>query len=356
MNNNDRRIQAKDLRVKNRTALQEVIPLKAPFLVYIDPTNRCNFRCEFCPTSDKKLLRQVGRPSSIMPLALFKKAIDDLREFETPLKLLSLYKDGEPLLHPDFPKMVRYARESNIAERIWTKTNGAALTPKLNRQLIEAGLDMICISVESTSSAGYKRIAKATIDYEKFLANIADLYKNRGNCQIYIKIADTGLDKSEIEKFYSDFEEISTHIAIEKLMGWSYSDIKDFTLGTNPDTYDGLPLIQKKICAYPFYVMAVNADGSVSTCGNDWSHGTVVGNINKSSLSEIWNGESLYELRKLHLQGNRNKIRACAECYYIKITPDNIDQYADLIENNLKTNRKEQPQVIAKQNINLAIK
>jgi len=30
-------------------------------------------------------------------------------------------------------------------------------------------------------------------------------------------------------------------------MGWSYSDIKDFTLGTNPDTYDGLPLIPKNL-------------------------------------------------------------------------------------------------------------
>jgi len=63
-----------------------------------------------------------------------------------------------------------------------------------------------------------------------------------------LKIADAGLSKSEIEKFYSDFENISTYIAVEKLMGWSYSEIKDFTLGTNPDTYDGLPLIPKNLC------------------------------------------------------------------------------------------------------------
>jgi len=68
-----------------------------------------------------------------------------------------------------------------------------------------------------------------------------------------------------------------------------------------------------------------------------WSHGTIVGNLNESSLYEIWNSKSLYELQKLHLQGRRKEIRACAECYYIQITPDNIDKYADLIERNLES-------------------
>lgn len=335
----NKRIQPKDLRAKARAPLQDVIPLSAPFLIYIDPTNRCNFRCEFCPTSDKKLLRQVGRPFATMSLDLFKKAVDDIKEFGTPLKLLSLYKDGEPLLHPDFPEMVRYSKTSGIAERIWTKTNGSALNPTLNRKLVDAGLDMICISVESISSEGYKKIAKANIDYDDFRKNITDLYKNRGNCQIYVKIADTGLSKNEIEKFYSDFEGISTHIAIEKLMGWSYSEIKDFTLGTNPDTYDGLPLVPKTVCPYPFYVMTVNADGSVSACGNDWSHGTVVGNIKNKSLREIWNSEELYSLQKLHLEARRKENKACANCYYIQIVPDNIDQYAESILKNINDHR-----------------
>lgn len=329
------RIEAKDLRAKERTPLQDVIPLPAPFLVYIDPTNRCNFRCEFCPTADKKLLREVGRPSAIMPLTLFQKAVDDIKAFGRPLKLLSLYKDGEPLMHPDFPAMVRYAREAGIAERIWTKTNGSALNPRLNRELIDAGLDMICISVEAPSAEGYMKIAKTRIDYDQFVANVADLYAHRGNCQIYVKIADSGFSPAEFDKFYRDFEPIATHIAVEKLMGWSYSEVKDFTLGTKPDTYDGLPLVQKKVCAYPFYVMTVNADGSVSMCGNDWSHGTVVGDIKTLSLQEIWNGDALFEFRKLLLEGRRAENRACGNCYYLQIVPDNLDAYAGTILENL---------------------
>jgi radical SAM protein with 4Fe4S-binding SPASM domain len=192
---------------------------------------------------------------------------------------------------------------------------------------------MVCISVEAVSSEGFKKIAKAKINYEKFVENVADLYNRRGNCEIYVKIADSGLSAEEIEKFYADFQPISTKIAVEKLMGWSNSDVKDFTLGTKPDTYDGLPLIPKLVCAYPFYVMAVNADGSISLCGNDWAQGTVVGNIRDNSLTEIWNSDNLYEFRKKMLLGNRKDIKVCADCYYLQIVPDNIDPYReDILE------------------------
>lgn len=323
------RIEAKDLRCQDRLPLQDLIPLPTPFVVYIDPTNKCNFRCEFCPTSDKALLRKVGRPAATMSMELFMKAVDDLKAFPSKLKLASIYKDGEPLMNPHFPEMVRYLKDAEVAERIWTKTNGSTLNPELNQRLIDSGLDMICISVEAVSAEGYLKVAKARIDYERFRENVADLFARRKECEIYIKIADSGFSKEEIEKFYSDFAPMSTKIAVEKLMGWSFSDIKDFTLGTKPDTYDGLPLIQKKVCAYPFYVLAINADGSVSLCGNDWAHGTVVGNIGTQSLQEIWHGEALYNFRKTMLEDRRKEIPACASCYYLQIVPDNLDPYRD---------------------------
>ena len=40
-----RRIEAKDQRCQERQELQDIIPLAAPFVFYIDPTNACNFKC-----------------------------------------------------------------------------------------------------------------------------------------------------------------------------------------------------------------------------------------------------------------------------------------------------------------------
>jgi len=328
---NARKIEAKDLRSDKREKLHEVIPLSTPYVVYIDPTNLCNFKCEFCPTSDYSLLKEVGRKQTSIDLATFKKIIDDIKEFDQKLKLLSLYKDGEPLVNQEFPEMVKYAKEAKVSERIWTKTNGALLTPKLNTKLIEAGIDMIHISIESVSEEGYIKVSDAHIDYDEFRKNILDLYNKRNNCKIYIKIIDYQLTEEDKDKFYQDFQDRCDFISIEKLMGWSYSDIKDFTLGTKSDTYDGLPLIPKEVCAYPFYVMAVNADCSVSVCGNDWAYQTSIGDVREKSLKEIWNSEELFEMRKMFLEHRRRENKACANCYYLQIVPDNIDPFATQI-------------------------
>lgn len=325
------RIEPKDLRCQERQPLQDVLPLDTPFVVYIEPTNACNFRCQFCPTGDPDLLRQVGRPIATMKFDQFRKLVDDLKAFPRKLKLLSLYKDGEPLIHRHFPEMVRYAKDAGISERIWTKTNGSLLNPELNARIADAGLDLISISVEGVSRESYKRIADVDLDYDGFRRNLEDLFRRRGRMDIYVKIADSGLSPEEIERFYADFGPLSTHIGVEKLMGWSNSGLKDFTLGTHPETYDGLPLVPKDICAYPFYVLAVNANGAVSVCGNDWSHNTNVGNAFTSSLHEIWNGPALRAFQFAMLEGRRCENAACANCYYLMIVPDNLDDFRGLL-------------------------
>lgn len=321
-----KRIEAKDSRVSKREDLAKKIPLPFPFVMYIEPTNLCNFRCIFCPTGDKDLLKKVKRPAGVMNFELYKKIIDDIKNSGHQLRLLSLYKDGEPLLNPHFTEMVSYARDSHVCDRIWTKTNGALLNPELNRKLAHCGLTWMGISVEAVSAEKYLKVSGVQINYELFKENIRDLFEVKdSSLHLYIKIADSGLSEQEKQKFYDDFSPICDTVAIEKLMGWSYSSVKDFTLGTNPDTYDGLPFTEKDVCAYPFYVLAVNFDGSVSLCGNDWSHSTVVGNLSNESIMDIWNGENLYNFRKMLLTGNRCRNRACGDCYYLKIVPDNID-------------------------------
>lgn len=322
-----KRIQAKDLRCKDRLPLQDMVPLAMPLAVYIEPTNLCNFRCVFCPTGYQDLLKRVRRPKATMSIKLLEKVIEDLKEFGKPVKLINLYKDGDPLVHPEFSEMVRMLKESNVAERVWTKTNGALLTPALNQRIVDAGLDLMGISVNGVSNEAYGKVTGVAIDYEKFRENVRDFFERRGKCELYTKIADTKLTQAEINKFYEDFEPISDYIAVEKLMGWTNSGLKDFTLGTNPDTYDGLPFTHKEVCPYPFYLMAVNANGTVSVCANDWSHQTIIGDTRESSLKEIWEGERLYAFRKMMLMLNRKQNAACGDCYYLKIVPDNLDDY-----------------------------
>lgn len=67
----------------NRTRLETVIPLATPFVVHVDPCDTCNFRCKFCPTSRRELMRSiVGRNHGPMDFELFKKVINDIQMFD----------------------------------------------------------------------------------------------------------------------------------------------------------------------------------------------------------------------------------------------------------------------------------
>ena len=317
-------IQSKQLMDRPYLKLSEMLPLKTPLTLMIDPSNRCNFRCTFCPTGDYELLDSVKRPIGMMDFSLFCKIIDDLKSFPEMVKSLRLYKDGEPFLNKNILQMIKYAKESSIAEEVYIISNGSIITEKTAIGLIEAGLDRLRISVEHVSSSKYKEITRAYSNYDAILRIMKFIYeeKQRRKSLLYLeaKIVDTGLSQEDLQKFKDDFGPITDSLVIESLMGWSLSGEKDWTLGSNPKTgidYES-KLSNIQVCPQPFKGLAINFDGTASVCCVDWSHDTVVGDLNKENLLDIWNGPKLMAFRMLHLNKRRQEIPACANCQYIK--------------------------------------
>lgn len=316
-------------KIEERIRLEESIPLTTPFAILIEPTNLCNFTCKFCPTGNSELLKSVSRPRGVMDYNLFVKVINDIKMLDKKLKKLYFYKDGEPLLNKDLVRMIKYAKDNDVALDYRLTTNGSLFNKKLNLLLIESGLTNITISIYAVSGQGYRNLCKTNIDYEKMVENITHLYKNRRQCYINVKIIDVGLPNYEKQKFMNDFGNISDSIHIDNLMGWSLSSLKDFTLGRNSTSSpDGRDLVIKNVCPLPFYSLSVNYNGTVSICCVDWSHFTVIGDLKREHLLDIWNGNKLFEFRRMHLLEERHNNRACKDCQYRSTLPDNIDDYA----------------------------
>src|SRR5690349_3556106 len=129
-----------------RTALETVIPLATPFVVFADPASSCNFKCTFCPTGHRDMIAETGRYQGIMKFEVFQKVIDDLVEFDKPIKVLRLYKDGEPFLNKRLADMIAYAKASGRVDYIDTTTNGTLITPERMAPVLAAGIDKINIS------------------------------------------------------------------------------------------------------------------------------------------------------------------------------------------------------------------
>ena len=132
--------------------------------------------------------------------------------------------------------------------------------------MIEAGLDIIRISVEHVSDEGYRTVTRVFTDYALIVANVATLYPEktrRGSpLHIHCKILDTGLSEAKKQRFFNDFGPISDSLKIGALMGWTDNAGVDWTLGHEISTgMDGVsPLNENfQVCPSPFKTLAINS-------------------------------------------------------------------------------------------------
>ena len=319
------------IELENRTRLEEAVPLSAPFVIFVDPADTCNFKCKFCPTGDRELMKKTpGRNFGIMDFELYKKIIDDICEFEEPIKVLRLYKDGEPLLNPRFADMVKYAKDKGCALKVDTTTNASLLTKKKSAEIISAGLDRINISIEGISSEQYKSFSSCNINFERFLENIKYFYDNRKQCEVLIKINGDILNENEKKKFFDIFGDIADNIYIEHVMScWPEFELNGLKANSNLGIY-GQPVKEVMVCPYVFYSFSINSDGLSSLCFLDWSRKLIIGDANKESVKEMWLGKKIRDFQKMFLKMERKNHLICKNCGQLSHgMPDDIDKYAN---------------------------
>src|SRR5437870_11563385 len=107
-----------------------------PLLVQIIPIRRCNIDCGYCNEYDK-----VSPP---VPRDLLRRRIDKLADLGTSVVAFS---GGEPMLHPDLDDLIRHIRARGMMAGLIT--NGYYLVPKRIRELNDAGLDFLQISIDN---------------------------------------------------------------------------------------------------------------------------------------------------------------------------------------------------------------
>ncbi len=317
--------------LKNRTKLETVIPLCIPFIINVDPSDTCNFQCIFCPTGDRKLMKSTpGRGHGVMDFNLYKKIIDDICEFEKPIKVLRLYKDGEPLLNSRLAEMIKYAKEKKCSERIDTTTNASLLNAAKNLEIIEAGLDRINISIEGINADQYLNFSKYKIEFEKLVNNIRHFYENRKQCEMIVKINGDTLTEDDKSKFFEIFGDISDGVYIEHIMScWPEFELNGVEVNDEFGIY-GQKINEVQVCPYAFYSFSINSDGTASACFLDWSRKLIIGDTKVESIWNIWNGDKLFNYQRMFLLMKRKGHTVCGQCGQLSHgLPDNIDPYAD---------------------------
>ena len=320
---------------QKRVPLWEVIPLDTPFVIEVEPTSFCNLKCKYCLHSlPRDAILNSGHVFLHMSDETFELLLKQTQEFPHKVKQIGFAGMGEPLLHKKLPYMIERAKREAGVERVTVTTNGVALSHQLSEDLINAGLDHMKISVNGLSDGDFKLNCGTAVDFERYLEQIEYLYQHRQHAEIACKIMDSCVGDNE-NLFYEKFHDICDVMSIEKTVRVFHEVSYDGIIETGKNVLSRYDMRDTavRVCASPFFRLAVKANGTVSTC-RLYNGLTVPGfNMRKQSLVQIWNSDDRREMLQGVLKGRMDGLNAsCFHCTLkddFAFESDILDDHAD---------------------------
>lgn len=302
-----------------------------PFVLDVEPTSYCNFKCEMCHVSSSSF------PHRHMSFGQFQHIVDS----NPQLIKIHLQGMGEPLLCPDFYEMVQYARKNHIL--VQTTTNGSLITESAAQQMANLGLRSIGISIDGATGQTFEAIRKNSDFYKvlkgtKYLASALSVaqsstklrawcvfqQKNRHEAPDIVELCKKlGFHELVFQVFVSswgkeEWDRKNKQIAVpdsndDRFIGESLERGRE--IGLPVKVYDGNTYSHKNPCLWPWYSAFISASGDVVPC-------CILGdpslkNFGKLSeartLKDIWESEGYNNFRKCHL--TRSVPDYCSRCY-----------------------------------------
>jgi GTP 3',8-cyclase len=316
--------------VDDRRKLAHLIPLDAPFTLNVFPANACNFRCVYCVHAmDKESLEsRYAFKRDMMSMDTFNKIVSQAERFTGEVRLVSFMGQGEPLLNKALPSMIAAAKRARIAKRVDVVTNASLLSGSLTDELLDAGLDVLRVSLQGLSSAKYRAIAQVDLDFCAFLANLEYFFeKSRGRCQLYVKVLDVSLEQGQRDLFYRTFDRISDRMFVEEVKPvYAGVDYGPYEMSLATDRR-GLKHEKRLVCPQPFYVLSIWPNGDVIPCSAIHKV-SCLGNVNEGKLVDMWNSTTLRSFQLMQLRKLRNQHPQCRCC----CAPDDCAHPEDILD------------------------
>ena len=234
--------------------------------VEIETYNRCNGLCSFCPVNVKNEVR----PEKKMTKELFMKIISELSEINYTGKIC-LFSNNEPFLDRNIVEYHKIARQLLPNARFHLFTNGTLLTVEKFKEIIDY-LDELIID-----------------NYNQ------DLQLNSSVKKIY--------------EYCKNHEELMTKVTICMR---KQDEILTSRGGDSPNRKEVVDVSNDR-CVMPFYQLIIRPDGKVSLCCNDPLGKTTLGDINNSSIYDIWYGDKHKSIAYSISKGRAN-FEHCKNC------------------------------------------
>jgi len=251
--------------------LDEGIPL--PSIIEVSNSGVCNRECSFCPRSDPN----YNHANEFFSNKLHDKLVKDLADYKFS-GIFAYCGFNEPLLKKDITRDIEIARKFLPNSKIEIVTNGDVLNKTRLKNLFDAGLTTILISVYDGK--------KEEMEYHEMCESL-------------------NLKKSQyvIRNRYMP-EELDFGLTLSNRAG----NLKNAAHKISESNQ-----YLDKICTYPSYMFFVDYNGDVLMCSHDWSKEKILGNLNKNNFFEIWTSNFSKHARK-NLNNSKRCFAPCNKC------------------------------------------
>lgn len=310
-----------------RQYLKDIIPLDTPLSLEVEPTGFCNFQCSYCNHS---LSKDLQRPTKHLPMDLYKKFINGAKEFPCKFKTITFGGGGEPLLNNDIYEMISLANP--VTDETCILTNGSLLTKERIDKLIASNLTTLRVSLQGICEEDYKKTCQFKINFEEFLKNLDYLYKNKGKTKVVLKMPDIAIDTDEKKKKFHEIFEDKCDSLIIQVISKLVNDIDYTNIQIHSDeSLYGEKLQQIEVCPRIFLTMTMDQEGNIFPCSHAYYDMTTpkIGNIADNTLKEIWESQTMKNLRINHLKGKRFCLESCKDCDHINALNNKYDNLDD---------------------------
>jgi len=138
-------------------------------LLQVESAIACNLNCVMCPW--RKITKNVENRGLMQP-----EVWNAIRPHLSEIKSVDFTGGGEPLLQPKLPEWIAEAKAAGCETGFLS--NGLLLDNAKLQQVLAAGLDWICISIDGADARMYEKIRIGS-NFEKVCANVANIAELR---------------------------------------------------------------------------------------------------------------------------------------------------------------------------------
>jgi radical SAM protein with 4Fe4S-binding SPASM domain len=245
-----------------------------------------------------------------------------INQFSPNTTFLTLYFQGEPLLHPDFAELVRIADQKGIFTS--TSTNGHLLAKReIARKIIQSGLKHLIISVDGTTQETYEKYRKNGNLQQVLdgIRNITEMKKELKSKTPFVEIQFLVMRHNEhqipeIKRLAKDLNKLTFKSV--QIYNIDKSDLLPANKKYNRyrQNADGTLRIKRRFrnrCWRQWSSVVIACNGDVVPCCFDKNAKYAFGNVFEKPLKEIWYGKKANDFRRAILT-NRGNIDICCNC------------------------------------------